>query len=107
MLATASALFHAIEYLALVGWSVQRRHGGRTDERNLLARIVPQWGLALAMFLAILGLGGWFLDQHWLQLWLTINVIVAFMHYAYDGMIWKHRRPGSYNFVRADNDNRA
>jgi hypothetical protein len=97
MLATASALFHAIEYLALVGWAVQRRHGGRTDQRNLLARIVPQWGLALAMFLVILGLGGWLLDRHLLQLWLTINVIVAFMHYAYDGMIWKYRRPGSYN----------
>ncbi len=97
MLATASALFHAIEYLALVGWAVQRRHGGRTDERNLLARVVPQWGLALAMFLVILGLGGWLLDQHLLQLWLTVNVIVAFLHYAYDGMIWKYRRPGSYN----------
>lgn len=93
MLATASALFHAVEYIALVGWSVQRRHGGRIDERNLLARLVPQWGLALAVFLVILGLGGWLLDQHLLELWLTINVMVAFMHYAYDGIIWKHRRP--------------
>lgn len=97
MLATASALFHAIEYLALVGWAVQRRHGGRPSERNLLARVVPQWGLALAAFVVILGLGGWLLDQHLLEFWLTINVVVAFMHYAYDGMIWKHRRPGSYN----------
>jgi hypothetical protein len=100
MLATASALFHAIEYLALVGWAVQRRHGGSPNKRNLLARMVPQWGVALAAFVVILGLGGWLLDQHLLELWLTINVIVAFMHYAYDGMIWKHRRPGSYNSSR-------
>jgi len=97
MLTTASALFHAIEYLALVGWAVERRHGNRTNEPTLLARVAPCWGLTLAMFLVILGLGGWLLDQHLLQFWLTVNVVVAFMHYAYDGMIWKYRRPGTCN----------
>jgi hypothetical protein len=26
-------------------------------------------------------------------MWLLVNVIVAFLHYTYDGMIWKSRRP--------------
>ena len=27
------------------------------------------------------------------ELWAAINIWVAFLHYAYDGMIWKLRRP--------------
>ena len=49
-LATASALFHATEYLALVSWSVRQRHEGRADEMGMLGRLVPRWGLALAVF---------------------------------------------------------
>lgn len=90
-LATASALFHAIEYLSLVGWSVERRHAAVGDRMGLLGYLAPRWGLTLAAFMLILGAGGWLLDQGWLQAWLTVNVIVAFLHYAYDGLIWRHR----------------
>ena len=90
-LATASALFHAIEYLALVGWSVRRRHAERGERMGLLGYLASRWGLALAAFLLILGSAGWLLDQHLLRAWLLINVIVAFWHYAYDGMIWGQR----------------
>ncbi len=88
-LATASALFHAIEYLALVGWSVQQRHAAAGERMGLLGWLAPRWAIALGMFLLILGIGGWLLDQYWLEAWLTVNVIVAFLHYAYDGMIWR------------------
>lgn len=90
-LATASALFHAIEYLALVGWSVQRRHASAGSRMGLLGWLAPRWAVVLGMFLLVLGAGGWLLDQQWLETWLTINVIVAFLHYAYDGMIWRSR----------------
>ena len=43
------------------------------------------------MFILILGAGGWMMDQHLMQTWLLINVIVAFLHYAYDGLIWRSR----------------
>jgi hypothetical protein len=92
-LATASALFHAIEYLTLVGWSVARRHGTLGDRMGLLGYLAPRWAIALAMFMVILGSSGWLLDQHLLKPWLLVNVIVAFLHYAYDGMIW--RGPGT------------
>jgi hypothetical protein len=90
-LATASALFHAIEYLSLVAWSVQRRHATVGSRMGLLGYLAPRWGITLGVFLLILGAGGWLLDQHWLQAWLTVNVIVAFLHYAYDGLIWRQR----------------
>jgi hypothetical protein len=90
-LATASAMFHAIEYLALVTWSAHQRYAARGEQLGLLARIVPQWTVALTLFMAILGSSGWLLDQHLLKPWLLVNVIVAFLHYAYDGLIWRQR----------------
>lgn len=100
-LATASALFHAIEYLTLVGWSVARRHGALGDRMGILGYLAPRWALALAIFLLILGSSGWLLDQHLLQPWLLVNVIVAFLHYAYDGMIWRSRPSAGTSHVAA------
>lgn len=91
-LATASALFHALEYLAIVGWSVQQRHARSGDRLGLLAWLAPRWGLALGLFILILGAASWMMDQRLMETWLTINVVVAFLHYAYDGIIW--RQPG-------------
>ncbi len=90
-LATASALFHAIEYLALVTWSVGQRHAGLGNRMGLMSHLAARWGLALGTFVVILGAGGWLLDQRYVEAWLTINVIVAFLHYAYDGLIWRRR----------------
>jgi hypothetical protein len=90
-LATASALFHAIEYLALVSWSVRQRHSSVGGRMGLLGYCAPRWGLTLAIFVLVLGSAGWLIDQEFLETWLLINVIVAFLHYAYDGMIWRRR----------------
>lgn len=95
-LVTASALFHATEYLTLVSWAVRRKHGTASGDSGLFRYLAPQWGLTLAAFAIVLGLGGWLANQYGLQIWLLINVIVAYLHYAYDGMIWKLRRPVSY-----------
>lgn len=91
-LATASALFHALEYLTVVGWSVRQRHQRSGDRLGLLAWLAPRWGLALGLFILILGAAGWLMDQRLLETWLTINVVVAFLHYAYDGIIWRQPR---------------
>jgi hypothetical protein len=90
-LATTSALFHAIEYLAIVTWSVRQRHASMADRLGLLSYFAPRWGIVLAVFGIILGAGGWLLDQEYLDEWLFINVIVAFLHYSYDGLIWRRR----------------
>jgi hypothetical protein len=90
-MSTASALFHAVEYLALVSWSVRQRHSGAGSRMGILAHLVPRWGIALAVFVVVLGAGGWLIDQRYVETWLLINVIVAFLHYAYDGLIWRRR----------------
>lgn len=94
-LTIASALFHAIEYLALISWSVQQRvqqHGSRLGWLHWFG---VRWGLALLVYVAVLGIGGWFIEQQWLETWLLLNVIAAFLHYAYDGLIWRRSRTQS------------
>jgi hypothetical protein len=91
-LATASALFHATEYLALVSWSVHQRDRSRGVRLGWLHWFAGRWSLSLLGYIACLGLGGWLIEQQWLDLWLFLNVITAFLHYAYDGMIWKRPR---------------
>jgi hypothetical protein len=90
-LATASALFHAIEYLTLVSWSVRGRHAADGEKMGLLGVLVPRWGIALGVFVVVLGAGGWLMDQWFIELWLFLNVVAAFLHYAYDGLIWRQR----------------
>jgi hypothetical protein len=94
LLATASALFHAIEYLAVVSWSVT---GSKTRAgwRSALGWLAPRWWLALATFAVVLGLTDWMFQHQRMQFWIAINVMVAFLHYAYDGIIWKRRRQSS------------
>jgi hypothetical protein len=95
-LATASALFHATEYLALVTWAVRRKHGPASGTSGLMPRLAAEWGLTLAAFATVLGFGGWIATSQGMQWWLLVNVIVAYLHYAYDGLIWKVRQPASY-----------
>jgi len=90
-LATASAIFHATEYLALVAWVVHGRHSAHPSQLGVMSYLVPRWGLALGTFILVLGAGGWLLQKQYLQTWLLVNVIVAFLHYAYDGLIWRSR----------------
>lgn len=94
-LTMVSALFHATEYLAVVTWAVNRRQGVSNTGRDVLARLVPQWGLYLVIFMTVLGISSCLAGSHWMNTWLLVNVIVAFLHYAYDGMIWKTRRAAS------------
>jgi hypothetical protein len=90
-LTTASAVFHATEYLALVAWSVHGRNAALPNRLGIMSYLAPRWGLMLGIFLLVLGSAGWMLNHHLLRPWLLINVIVAFLHYAYDGLIWRHR----------------
>jgi hypothetical protein len=88
-LATASAMFHATEYLALVTWSVRKREGALPGGYGLLSFLAGRWSVVLVVFVVVLGMGGWMMQQHLLKAWLTLNVIVAFLHYAYDGFLWR------------------
>jgi len=90
-LATASAVFHATEYLALVSWSAASKRSEPLNRIGMIGYFLPRWGLVLATFILVLGASGWLLQKHMMQPWLLLNVIVAFLHYAYDGLIWRRR----------------
>lgn len=90
-LATASAWFHASEYLAVTAWHVQRR-AASNEKGSVIAHVARHWGIALTIFVAVLGSCSWLMEHHAVEYWLVINVVVAFLHYAYDGMIWKRGR---------------
>lgn len=92
-LTVAASAFHAVEYLAFVSFYARRR---RTMGSTCAFRIIAnQWGLFLASYMAVLSLGGYAFSQRWVDLWLGANLWVALMHYAYDGMIWKLRKPAT------------
>jgi hypothetical protein len=83
----ANAMFHATEYLAIVSWSVQRKSGG------VWAYLVPRWGLTLVGFGVALGVASMLLAAHSIYAWALITYLVSYLHYAYDGIIWKAPRP--------------
>ncbi|MEX0937283.1 MAG: hypothetical protein WDZ59_05430 [Pirellulales bacterium] len=101
-LAVAAAIFHAVEYLAVVTYYAWRRQEqGSAAPFQTMAR---HWLRVLGFFVVILGMLAVFMDgdsqRTWLGLnlketWLGLNLWAAFLHYAYDGMIWKLRRPAT------------
>lgn len=92
-LGVAISVFHSTEYLAIVSWSVWKRHG--RSKSGVFAHLVPRWGIALMTFMCALGISAMMIDKHFVRAWLVITIFVSYLHYAYDGMIWKVRRPAS------------
>src|SRR5262245_38981000 len=92
--AAAGSMFHAVEYLAIVTHYAQRRGTvGSDGPFRVLARY---WLLFLAVYAVALGsIGVWMSrpDSGFLVFWQGLNLWAAFVHYAYDGMIWKLRKP--------------
>jgi hypothetical protein len=89
--ALAITFIHATEYLAIVSWSVKKRHG-RT-ESGIWSYLVPRWTAALVIFMIALGGSMILLSRHQYLVFTLLTVLVSFLHYAYDGMIWKGKRP--------------
>lgn len=89
-IALALSLFHATEYLAVVSWSVKMKHG--RSRQGFFGHLVPRWVLALSTFMIVLALSGWLLDTRYHNLWAVVTIAVSYLHYAYDGIIWKVRK---------------
>jgi hypothetical protein len=101
-LTTAAALFHATEYIALVThYAWRRQETGSTGAFRALAR---HWGLFLVGYVVLLGMLGALVQSldrlpAW---WVGLNLWAAFLHYAYDGLIWKLRRPATARALGAE-----
>lgn len=79
----AGAIFHAVEYLAICNWSVQKRTTG------IWRYQITRTGIALFAFMAVLGAANWFVNVQSLYAWQLITLLVSLLHYAYDGIIWR------------------
>lgn len=91
--AAAGTFFHSIEYLAIVSWNVQKNKS--LHAISPFRYLVPRWTMFLLFFMAFCALSAFFLKQPFFQLWVLVNLIISFMHYAYDGMIWKRPKKKS------------
>lgn len=92
-LALASAIFHSFEYLSIVTWSVQqsRERSQRESPAALFSYLSQMWVLFLIIFVVVIGVGNYLLSRGLFEFWVLINIVVAFWHYLFDGMIWKRR----------------
>lgn len=94
-MAVASALFHATEYMAFFSYYAwRRREIGTNDAFRAMAQ---NWTVFLSLFCLALGAMSVLLQHgeampRW---WLAMNICVAFLHYSYDGLIWKLRIPAT------------
>jgi hypothetical protein len=79
------AAFHAVEYLAIVSWSMSTKKGG------VWTHLAPYTALFMVVFIAALGISNWALASQSIYLWTLLTLLVSFMHYGYDGMIWKSK----------------
>jgi len=101
-LTMAAALFHAAEYIALVTqYAWRRRHIG---SEGLFQHMAMRWLFILSVFLLVIGSLAACMENlreipAW---WMGLNLWAAFLHYAYDGMIWKLRRPETARALGAD-----
>jgi hypothetical protein len=96
VLIAAGSMFHAVEYLAIVTHYARRREAvGSGGAFRALARY---WLVFLGLYILILGsVGAWMAspDSGAVVLWQGLNLWASFVHYAFDGMIWKLRRPAT------------
>ena len=90
-LTTAAAAFHAVEYLAVVSTYAWRRQSTGSD--GLVRAMAGRWLTVLSAYLVVLGVFAVLLERNLAEWWLGLNLCAAFLHYAYDGLIWKLRRP--------------
>lgn len=80
------AVFHAMEYLAIVSWSVSKKKGG------VWTYLAPRTALFVLVFMMALGISNYVLAEHVsLYAWTLVTLLVSLLHYGYDGIIWKSK----------------
>jgi hypothetical protein len=92
----AGTLFHAVEYLAVVTHYARRRE--RVGSAGLFRTLARNWLAFLGMYVLILGSAAAWLaspENGTFVIFQGLNLWASFVHYAYDGMIWKLRRPAT------------
>ncbi len=93
-LATAAALFHAVEYMAVVTHYAMRRQ--ELGSPGIMRWLAERWLATVVGFALTMGILGVYLsgmEGSISIVWQGLNLWAALLHYAFDGMIWKLRQP--------------
>lgn len=98
-LALASAIFHSVEYLSVVTWSMQSN--SKLPAGNPLHRLSKMWMLFLAIFIVVIGVGNYVTSQGYFEAWVFVNLVVAFWHYCFDGLLWRAPRNSASGGARS------
>ncbi len=99
-LVVASAAFHSVEYMAIVTYYAwQRRTTGSDAPFRTMA---TNWLRVLSFYVVLTGLVTHVVYQKWQEVYTASNLWAAYLHYAYDGMIWKLRRPATARSLAAE-----
>jgi hypothetical protein len=84
---------HAVEYIALVNIFVKTKYAQRPEARSPLARASRRWWLSSSLF-AVVVIGICAVMQLKYAEALGIYIVgSSFLHFLYDGWIWKVRQP--------------
>jgi hypothetical protein len=89
----AAAVFHATEYLAIV--SIYARGRAARGPSGAFQSMARTWGLVLGTFVLVVGSADVILSRIAFEMAAALNLGAAFLHYAYDGLIWKLRQPAT------------
>jgi hypothetical protein len=85
--AASNALFHATEYYGILTWMVSRR--ADPGKAWFLPGLLKHWTVTLIVFLYGMAALSYVLVMRFTYFWMVANTLVACLHYAYDGVIWK------------------
>lgn len=91
MLAIAYGGFHSVEYFAIITFYAQRRQTTGSPQ-GAFRRMSRHWLRVMAVYLILFGVIAQYTDREYREWYIGLNLWAAFLHYAFDGMIWKLRR---------------
>jgi len=98
----AASTFHAIEYLSIVSRYVISKETAVSHEfPHLTTGFSINWTTRLIGFLLTCGFVLYQLQTNWPEVSASVNLWAAFLHYAFDGWIWKLRNPTTARLVTA------
>jgi len=98
-LVAAATVFHSTEYFAFVSNYAWKRQ--RSGSPSLFQRMARHWLLVLAWFLVACGLIFSTADRLFVAGFYAVNLWASFSHFAYDGLIWKLRKPSTARLLDA------
>lgn len=89
----ATGFFHSMEYLSIVTFYVKSKSRSGSWGAKLLSSAAGRWAVVLPGYMALMGLGTAFLKDIEPFWYIVLITPVSFLHYSYDAIIWKLRKP--------------